>query len=505
MTTLTLTPFLETEWEELGQSALPPLHSGGVSYSQEDADEFAIGAALLRLHGEWVRPGYSVQSQQALVSQSLAVGHKRNAFLLPRRSSKSTSLIAVGLGRAYSRPDYRVAIFTLTSGKAGRSRFLKDVAPPLERIGSAFGESKAAWPFKIVRRAGSEAVEFRDSGGSMTWISSVEDLRGEAFDMVILDEAQAADVEKAQEVIAAALPTMDTRPGAQMVVAGTAGDYRPGNLLWEWLEDLRIGEIGGLEYAIPAETPEDLLEDWATVEPLVLACHPGIGTLTTLESIRNNFITLKPATFAKEYLGVFGKIGEGIGVFNAQRWEDAGVDTDPGVPEHFAIAMACSFTQGYSSIVAAWRDDEGRACGYVLDHRRGTTWLADEAARRGIKHGLAVVYDSASSTVRVEVEAINRMDPQPMLAPQTFSDIKVAAALLVKEVNTGNARHFKQDQLSEAAKITVRRSAGETAWALGRPPKNPEADISPVEAWAMALRYYDDTPAHEFVMPIMAT
>ncbi|MCR2785431.1 MULTISPECIES: hypothetical protein [unclassified Microbacterium] len=437
------------------------------------------------------------------MAQMLAAGHPRNALLLPRRSSKTTTLNCEALGRAYHREDYRVAILTLTTGKAGRSRFLKDVVPALERIGASFGEDKRLWPFKLVKSAGSERVEFRGSGGMVSWLSSIDDLRGEAFDLVILDEAQAADVEKAQEVIAAALPTMDTRPGAQIVVAGTAGEFRKGNLLWDWLEDGREGKAGIVEYGVPDDTAPDLFDSWETVEALILAAHPGIGNLTTLETIKSNYDALGVEKFAREYLSVFGKIGEGAGVLNQQRWLESAASGTPEIPDHFAIGAACSFTQGFSSLVAAWRDEDGKAHGYVLDHRKGTTWLADAGAKLSITHNLPIVYDSASSPMRVEVEAMQHMQPTPWLAPQNFPNVTTAAALVTKSVNTGNAVHYSQPAMSDAAKIAVRRSAG-ASWALGRPPKDPDADISALEAWALALRFYDENPPHVAIRPIMA-
>lgn len=140
----------EADWLELRGRVVLPQESSELVTSGADRAEFLRGAELLRFHGELAMRGRSVQPQQMLVCDVLAAGHARNAFLLPRRSSKSTSLIAVALGRAEAREDYRVGILTLTSGKAGRSRFLKDVVPALERhLAAAAG----AAPLRVVKRA----------------------------------------------------------------------------------------------------------------------------------------------------------------------------------------------------------------------------------------------------------------------------------------------------------------------------------------------------------------
>lgn len=492
-------------WRALRRRVLQPLHHSEFVSSAADRVEFSTGAALLRIHGHGARPGNSVKPQQVAVVDMLAAGHPRSAVLMPRRSSKSTSLVGVALGRAAHREDYRVGILTLTSGKAGRSRFMKDVAPAIERLGSRFGDDPKAWPFKLIRSAGQERVEFRDGGGMVQWLSSIEDLRGEAFDLVILDEAQAADPEKAADVIAAALPTLDTRPGAQVVVAGTVGESAEGNLLAAWLQDGREGKAGILEYAAPEDTPEDALQSWETVEPLVLAHHPGVGTLTTLEAVRSNYDALPREKFAREYLGLWGSAAEGRAVISRKAMVAAGVDDAPLVPDRFSVAMATAFNQSAASIVAAWRDDDGFAHGYVLDHRHGTTWLADVAAAKARQHTLPLVYDGASGPLRVEVEAMQRMRPRPRLEPQNTAHVTAAAALLVKEINTGRAVHYKQPALEDAARVAVRRSVGANAWALGRPPKQSDIDLSALEAWALALRYFDENPVREILRPVMAS
>lgn len=219
----------EAAWLGLRALALKPSVVSMLVTTVQSRLEFLEGARLLRFYGDRAMSGRCPQPQQLLLADVLAAGYKRNALLLPRRSSKSTSAIAVGLGRAAYREDYRVGILTLTSGKAGRSRFLKDVATPVERL----YPDKQARPFKVIRIAGMEGIQFA-TGGSVSWLSTLDDIRGEAFDLLYLDEAgEPNDVEQVREVMGAALPTLDTRPDAQLVILGTAGRYREGNLLWD--------------------------------------------------------------------------------------------------------------------------------------------------------------------------------------------------------------------------------------------------------------------------------
>lgn len=491
----------ERSWLALRNKALKPRYVSELVTTQQSREEFLEGARLLRFVGETARPGSKIYPQQMMLSDMLAAGHKRNAVLMPRRSAKSTSAIIVGLGRAALREDYRVGILTLTSGKAGRSRFLKDVAPPIERL----YPDKTTRPFKLIKIAGMEGVSWPSTGGSMTWLSTLDDIRGEAFDLLFLDEAgEPNDPEQVIETIGAALPTLDTRPGAQLVVLGTAGRYRAGNMLWDSLELGRKGQGGILEYSMPDHVTEEQLASWVptdehpegTVRDLIKIAHPGVNTLTTLESIRTNYVTMtgngaKTESFSREYGGIFGELGATRGIFDIMKWADCGVGGElPEPPERYGLAMVAHPDQLSASIVAAWRDEEGKAHGLLLEHRSGVEWLPLAALKAARRKSMELCYDSGSQVVLLTVESLNRARPRPKMRPMTFMDVKKAAALVVDEVYRGNAVHYRQPELDDAVKLAVKRKAGVNGWALGR--LNATDDITPVEGWSLALLAYDE-------------
>lgn len=492
----------ERSWVALRRKALAPRYVSELVTTPQTRAEFLEGARLLRFYGERAKPGARVLPQQLMLNDVLAAGHKRNAGLLPRRSTKTTSVIIAGLGRAAMREEYRVGIYTMTSGKAGRKRFLKDVVPPLEQL----YPDKNNRPFKLIKIAGMEGVNWPEAG-SITWLSSLDDIRGEAFDLLVLDEAgEENDADVVTETIGAALPTLDTRPGAQLVVLGTAGRYREGNLLWDALELGRHGRGGILEYSMPDDTTDDELAAWipdelhpeGRVRELVLGSHPGVNTLTTLESIHENYVTMtgngaKTESFAREYGGIFGELGETRGVFDVAKWTEQGRGGDlPTPPERFSLAMVAHPDQISAALVAAWRDDTGKAHGLLLEHRHGVEWLAAEAAVKSRKYKTPLVYDTGSQVILLTVEALNRQRNRPRMHPFAFMDIKKAAALLVDEIRRGNVVHYRQPELDNAIKTAVKRKAGVNGWALGRPIA--EADIVAAEGLALALLAYDDAP-----------
>lgn len=479
--------FGSDEWLAQRALALPPLNLSEVVTTAEDRREFLRGATMLRFFGDTAMRGRSPKPQQLLVADMLAAGNARNAALLPRRSSKSTTLIAIGLGRAEAREDYRVGILTMTTGKAGRSRFLKDVVPAIER---------ANVECKVVRAAGQERVEFA-SGGMVAWLSSLEDLRGEAFDLIVLDEAGEPDPQKVEDALAAALPTLDTRPDAQIVVAGTAGKYRGGNMLWDWLELGRKGRAGIIEYAMPDTVQDEDLAEWEQVEPLMLAAHPGIGTLTTLEQVHGNFEALPREVFTREYGGLFGNEGGATTLFDALKWARTGTDADPSAvspPERWSLAFAPHPDQLAVSIIAAWRDSKGKAVPLLLDRIHGIDGAAPALRKLWAKHRLPIVYDGGNQVAQLIVEKLNQGANRPKFAPYVFADVKRAASLIVDEVDRENVAHWsRQVELNEAIHKTVKRKSGDRGWLLGRHPKQPDDDITPAEAWAMAQLHYDTT------------
>lgn len=481
-------------WNALRKKALSPRYCSELKTTPADRSEFLRGAELLRFYGEAPMPGRSPQAQQLMVTDMLAAGHQRNVIMLPRRSSKSTSVIALALGRAENREDYRVGILTLTSGKAGRSRFKKDVVPPLERL----YPDKKTRPFTISLSAGLEAVTFKESGGSVSWLSSIDDLRGEAFDLIILDEAGEADPEKVQDALAAALPTLDTRPGAQIVAAGTAGKYRKGNLLYDWLEMARRGAGGVLDYSVDDQDVTDaMLAAWeptdefpeANVKELVLKSHPGVGTLTTLDAIKNNYETLPIEKFAPEYLGIFGDSGNAGLLIKPRTWRDAGTDEPWNVPEHIAMGLAVHPDQQSAALVAAWRDDNGIAHVLVHRHDRGTDWVAVEL--RKLKR-TPVAFDNFSPVAMVEVTKAQKFSPKPRLESRGTAFIKRAAALFMDDLSNGRVIHYNQGPMNRAVEVAIKRKVGAFGWAFGR--SLAEDDITTLDAAAMALALYDEMP-----------
>jgi hypothetical protein len=479
----------EAAWVELRDSGIAPYQATEMVTTEESRREFLIGAALLGLADK-------LKPQMLQVCDVLAAGRLLNGVIEPRRSSKTTTLICVLLGRCALREDHMAGFTLATTQKKTAERYRLDIYKPLTKL---YPEEDDR-PFVVYKGNGTERVEFPATGSVLAVLSpDGEAIRSGAYDTLLVDEGGEASPEMGEDIQSAVLPTLDTRPDAQFIVAGTAANYREGNLLYDMLNDPTAGV---LRFTVPDTVTDEQLADWeptednpeACVRALIESMHPGIGTLTTLERIEVNFRKLTREQFSREYLGLFGTIGATSGLLDIVKWAACGTGADlPTPPERFGLAIAPHPDQLTASVMAVWRDEDKRAVLLLLEHKTGVNWLAREALRLSRKYETAIIYDSGAQVALLAVEALQRARPRPRLHPLGFMDIKKAAALLVDEVERGTLVHYRQPELDGAAIVAVKRKAGVNGWALGRHPKSPGDDITPLEAASLALLVYDTT------------
>lgn len=475
-------------WDEVRSRALTPLNVSKLSEDRALRAEFIKGAEAMGL-GTWRMP--ELFPQQLLMADLLNSGQKFTSVLMPRRSTKTTTLLAWLVGRALSRPGTAIHYTMLTSGLKTSDRFLRDVVPPML---AAYPDDDTR-PFRVYKGAGRQSIQFDNGSMFMIGAPKGDSYRSEAFDIIAVDESGEGDPEVVKDIVGAALPTMDTRPGAMFVVSGTAGKFRDGNLLHDSLAEARKGgrRTALLEYAVPDSTDASEYEEWETTAPLVLSSHPGVGVSVQLEDIEDTYRRLTDrAQFAREYLGVFGVIG-GASFINPKDWEAAAFEGDrPDLPDHFGLAFGIAHNMTSASIVAAWRVD-GVAHVALLEHGPGMAWVADKALAISRKHKTPITYDGRGSDELAEVERLNRATPRPRLNPLNTAQVSTATAVLIREIENKKFRHFNQPAMDEAARIVTKRGTPlSPKWFLG-PPRN-GGDITPLEAALAALAAYDAKP-----------
>lgn len=483
----------EAAWVALRESGIKPLHATAMVTTAQARAEFLVGAWLL---DRTVKGGSllgNVKPQMLRVVDVLAAGKLLNGVIEPRRSSKTTTLFCILLGRCFLQPVHMAGFTLATTQKKAAERYRLDVYGPIVRR----WPDETTRPVKLYKGNGTERVEF-DNGSVLAVLSpDGEAFRSGAYDTLLVDEGGEASPSMGDDIQSAVLPAFDTRPDGQFIVAGTAAKFRETNILWDTLNDPAAAV---LRFTVPDSVSDEELAAWepddehpeACVRKLIEGMHPGVGTLTTLDRIETNYRKLGIELFSREYLGLFGTVGATSTILNQEQWALAGSGGSlPPLPERFALAFVPHPDQLCVSVVAAWRDEDGRAVPLMVEHKLGIEWAAAYLLRVSRKYSVPITYDVGSQVAALIVEQLNRAKPRPRLDPRTFLDVKKAASLIVDEVERGNVEHYRQPELDSAVKLAVKRKAGVNGWAFGRDPKALNDDITGVEAWALAQLVYD--------------
>jgi hypothetical protein len=425
---------------------------------------------------EYESRGWTLKPQQIAVGDALDERKGTTAVLMPRRSAKTESVLIWTFAMMEQNPGLKVAFTMATTREAARAKFLADVLPILEHLADVRDD------VHLLRGAGYESA--RMNGSTFAVLApSDKAFRSKAFDIVIVDESGASDPLKIDDLLSAMLPTLDTSPLGMLILMGTAGDYRDGNLLWDALHD---PDAAVVDYSLGDAVDMERLTEWAYVSEMLVANHPGVGTLTTVDRIKRNWQLMKPERFAREYLGSWGDTTH-AGVFSADQWNGLYLPGAlPTPPRRFALAV--SATESSAAIVAAWREHgEGRLL--LLDHRAGRGWLPTTARDLARRYRVPVVVDPRASMVMADVaQRLEQLRPAPTVERQDYEDVAAAHERIVEDVHGGHVRHYGQQALTDAF-LTARKTQMGGKWKFGR--SNDEEDITCAQAATLALRYFD--------------
>jgi hypothetical protein len=512
------TGFSPEVWENRRDQGISPTFSSGFAASDDARAEFIRGAELMG----YLEPGETIHSQQLQVADTLAKPHRNYAIEMPRRTSKTTSIFLVLLGRCAMRPGYYVT-YTAQSGVAGMRQFGEWVdrlnvvnenpeasLPPwlrggvrakpkaIQRQVALFGEELwepppaapgSEYPFRKMLLGNVRTGIYFTNGSILRHVPPIAtQFRGIASDVSWIDEAQEVAIEDGPALLAGIRPLQDTRPGASIILSGTAGESRAG-IFYELLERGRAGDpsVGILDYAAPASTPWDQIENQTTALQLLQTMHPGIDTLTTLEVMRAQWTDLPRPEWAREYLSLWPETYSRRAI-SAQLWEACRIDVRPPLPQRPAFGLAVKKGGAVAAIVAAWRDRDGTAHVESVEHQSGTMWIKEKVIYLTSKYaGSTVAYDEKSEGAATVTE-VSRREFKERTVRQTWNDVSAASVQFLREVERGTLRVYAGDPLEQAVAAASRRESGDR-WTWN--PMEPSMDITCLDAATLALRHWD--------------
>lgn len=410
--------------------------------------------------------------------------------LMPRRSTKTTAIFAELIGRCAANP--RTLVYTTAQdGTRAREVLRWTIMEDLEAAGFL---KRGIATFRTGN--GTEAIEFFNGSIIKAIPPDPSKFRSKAADVILLDEAGEIETDLGDAVLAAVLPLMDTRPDAQLIVAGTPPEGGASGLLWAELQeglDPKVKTTAVHAYMLRPDETAAIVHPDGTLEldkRVIRRVHPGIGTVTDLATIRARFDKLiargRLAEFEREY-GCRFTTELSAGAIDPRKWAAcSGGDTLPARPARIGLAYDIEPDASAAAIVAAWRDETGTAHLELIAYREGSDWIAQLARTAARKHRTVIGHDAIGVNLDV-AQVLTRL--RVKTDGVQLRNLQAAEARLVREINTGTLQHYEQPDLDAAAGGAVWRTLGDTGRLIAR--KASSSSVSPIVASAVALWQYD--------------
>lgn len=404
---------------------------------------------------------------------------------MPRRATKTTAMWACLIGRCLANPKYRVLYFAQDGTRGSMA---------IQELFFMLDEEDERWTF--YRKGGQEEVRFSNGSRILTRKPDADKARGTFADVIVFDEAGVWDAAESQE-LERILPLLDSKRAAQVLVTGTPM-HRNG-MLWEYLQDAYAGKprYGGIDYSARDDDDPNDPDVWERV-------HPGIGTITDLDTIRDRYDRMDLATFCAEYLGLFPLTASNKAV-DYLKWLE-GREEMPDLPENFAVSYDIHPDGEAATFAAAWRDDDGTPHVGLLERTHGTKGLGATVKAFMLKYPNANLWYDQVGTENHELAQDLRLNNRiaPRVKVIANKDVPAGQAAFVRLANDGKVMHPDQvalNQAVEGARWRVALDKGRyLAW------KQSDNDISPIRACAQALWAYDHQPkAPEKRTPVFVT
>jgi phage terminase large subunit-like protein len=349
-------------------------------------------------------------------------------------------------------------------------------------------------------RAGSEGVSFPATRGRFQVFAPKKSaMHSKQSDLTIVDEAWAHDADKGLELEQAIDPTQATRPGAQKIIASTAGDDGS-----EYLEGQLAAAIDALDdpesrtflvdYGIPDDAdPEDIA--------IVAAWHPAVGHTideSVIAAARRRFRTKVNGLWVDDSAGFARAYGNRptrsrLAAFPPGTWEQRGT-TFLERPARVGAGFDVTPSGDAFALVVAWRLPDGRPVVEVVEDLAGTADAPGRIAALARKHrGTTFGYDTAGIQTLNLADTISRRHRAIKLHGLAMDDTAAGCAALAGAVTDGTLVHFRQEPLNDAVAGASKKPFRDGGWLWAR--ARSRANIAPLVAATVALRVYDQMPA----------
>jgi hypothetical protein len=286
------------------------------------------------------------------------------------------------------------------------------------------------------------------------------------------------------------LPVMSAQPDPQAWYTGSAVDQEihDDGVVFARVRDRAISgdhdRLAYFEWSLDYQTPDEVPAQVLTEPSAAAATNPAYGIRITPDYIAAERDNLDSRTLAVERFG--------IGDWPSTDGDDSIIPLSVWLPlldessrpeDPLVFAFDVTPDRSRASIGVAGRRDDGVFHVEVVDHRKGTGWVAERIAELVSRHEpIAVVCDSVGPAASLVPEL-----EQAGVRVETKSGPEVgqSCAAFFDAAQQDRLRHMGHPELDSAVKGALTRPIGDGAWAWGR--KNSKTDISPLVSVTLAF------------------
>ena len=347
--------------------------------------------------------------------------------------------------------------------------------------------SRRVKPRGIKHSHGEEGIELKSGQRIRFRTRTKGGGRGFSGNLVVFDEAMDFP-EATHGAILPILSSSSLHGNPQVWYAGSAVDQwvqEHGRVLARVRERGIAGdpELAYFEWSTDAPHPEalgDLAEDpevWAEA-------NPGLGIRISAEHVARERKSMDPRTFAVERLGVgdWPRLdGKGEAVIDPEDFE-ACIDRRSKVLDPVTLAIDVTPDRSYAAIGIAGLRADGLSHIEIIEHKRGTGWVAPEVAEIIKRNEVSeVVLDGAGPAASL-IPLLENHGVE--VTTVTAKEHAQACGMIFDAFRERTTRHLGSAELAAAVDGAVKRPLGD-AWAWSR--KSSGVDISPLVAVTLAL------------------
>lgn len=395
-----------------------------------------------------------------------SLAYREIVLTVPRQSGKTSLILALVLHRALRWGAPQRIAYTAQTGHDARQKLLDDWVPLIER--SPFSKLVE----RVYRANGDEAIIFKNGSRVEVLRNSISAGHGRTLDLAIIDEAFADEDDVREQAL---LPTMATKPEAQLLVVSTAGTDRSLYLKRKVDQGRAAVEAeadSGIAYfewsADPDDDPYDP-EVWARV-------MPALGLTISEDAVSHAMQSMTINEFKRSYLNVWSSVSEQM--IPAKVWQSC---TSAKVAPAGALSFSVDVALDRSSASIAVADKDGNV--ELIENREGVSWVQGRALELYRRWKGAIVVDGYGPSGSL-VEPLRQIQV-PVVTYKT-ADVVAACALFYDAVLDRRIRAKSDDRLDRAVNAAMRRAVGQQ-WLFQR--NTAAADITPLYAVTFAWHH----------------